>query len=301
MQDISVIILTYNEERHIRRALENARKFAKAIFVVDSFSTDRTVEIAHEMGAYVYQHKFVTHSAQFQWALAHLPIQTQWVWKQDADEYLTDALITEIDEVLPGLPEDVNGLTAPCLRKFMGRYIKHGIVPLILLRLFKFRFARIENKLMDEHIWLTEGQVGSLRHAFFDDSLMTLTEWIQKHNGYATREAIELLCMEYGIGQGTTVHNMGEHSAKIRERKLKYLKLPIFWRAFAFFVYRYFFRLGFLDGKEGFLWHFLQGWWYRTLADAKVFEIKKRCRGDVGCIKEEIQRLVDQLTPTDNA
>ena len=300
MQDISVIILTYNEERHIRRALENARLFAKEIFVVDSFSTDRTVEIAREKDARVYQHEFVTHSAQLRWALEHLPIQTQWVCKQDADEYLTDTLIAEIDEVLPTLPEDVNGLTAPCLRKFMGRYIKHGIVPLILLRLFKFRFARIENKLMDEHIWLTEGKVGALHHAFFDDSLMTLTEWTHKHNGYATREAIELLCIEYGIGQGAEVHNMGDHSAKIRERKLKYLKLPIFWRAFAFFVYRYIFRLGFLDGKEGFLWHFLQGWWYRTLADAKVYEIKKRCQGDAGLIQEEIHRLIAPLTSTDN-
>ena len=93
---------------------------------------------------------------------------------------------------------------------------------------------------------------------------------------------------------------MGDHSAKIRERKLKYLKLPIFWRAFAFFVYRYIFRLGFLDGKEGFLWHFLQGWWYRTLADAKVYEIKKRCQGDAGLIQEEIHRLIAPLTSTDN-
>lgn len=277
MQDISVIMLTFNEERHIRRALENSFKFAKEVFVLDSYSTDRTCEIARSMGAKVFQHQWENYSRQFAWGLKHLPIQTEWVWRQDADEYLTDELIAELDAVLPLNDGQVNGYTAPCLRKFMGRYIKHGIVPLILLRLFRNGHAAIENKMMDEHIQLSDGAVGVLRNPFFDDSLMTLTEWTQKHNGYATREAIDLLCTEYGMGIDSKASDFsGAHSASVRRKKLKYIKLPLFWRAFAFFVYRYVFRLGFLDGKEGFLWHFLQGFWYRTLADAKVFEIKKR-------------------------
>lgn len=281
MQDISVIMLTLNEERHIRRALENSFRFAREVFVVDCFSSDRTCEIARSMGAQVYQHKWVNYSKQLAWALQNLPIKTEWVWRQDADEYLTDALIEEIDRTLPHNDGTINGYTAPCLRKFMDKEIKHGIVPLILLRLFRFHYARIEDKMMDEHMELTEGKVGSLRKPFYDDSLMTLTEWTAKHNGYATREAMDLLCTEYGIGadNGAT-KAAGTHTARVRAMKLRYTRLPLFWRAFAFFVYRYFFRLGFLDGKEGFLWHFLQGFWYRTLADAKVFEVKKRCGFD---------------------
>lgn len=286
MQDISVIILTYNEELHIERAVSNAKKFAKEIFVVDSFSTDNTIDIAERNGAKVHQHSWENYSRQFAWALDNLPIKTEWVWRQDADEYLSDDLIEEIDQTLSNNPADTNGYTAPCLRIFMGKYIKHGIVPLILLRLFKYKYASIEDKMMDEHIMLSEGVVGELKNPFFDDNRNGLTWWTQKHNGYSTREALDLLATEYGIGADNGVANTGEHSAKVRKMKLKYVRLPLFWRAFAFFVYRYFFRLGFLDGKEGFLWHFLQGFWYRCLADAKVYEIKKNCGFDDDRIRD---------------
>lgn len=287
MQDITTIILTYNEEIHISRCLENARKYAKHIYVIDSFSTDRTVEIAKEMGAVVVQHSFVNHSAQFAWALKTLPINTEWVWKQDADEYLSDELIAEIALRLSHTPQDVSGYTAPCLRIFMGKQIKHGIVPLILLRLFRYKDGMIEQKLMDEHI-AVKGKVSELQYPFFDDNLNGLTWWTQKHNGYATREAFDLLITEYGLAK-ETVSNYGAHSMAVRRKKLKYCKLPLFWRSFAFFIYRYFFRLGFLDGTEGFLWHFLQGFWYRSLADAKVYEMKKRFGFDDERIREYLR------------
>lgn len=289
---ISVVILTYNEEIHIRRCIENARKYAEEIFIVDSFSTDKTCEIARSMGAKVYQHEWTNHSRQFAWALKTLPINTEWVWKQDADEWLTDALIEELHTTLPNSPEGVNAYTAPCLRMFMGREIKHGILPLILLRLFKYEYGRVEDKMMDEHLYITEGRIGELKNAFYDDNQNGLTWWTQKHNGYATREALDLLMAEYDLNPDEGVSNTGEHSKSIRRKKLKYLKLPLFWRCFGFFCLRYFFRLGFLDGKEGFLWHFLQGFWYRTLADAKVYELKKRFGFDDERVKEYILREI---------
>lgn len=121
-----------------------------------------------------------------------------------------------------------------------------------------------------------------------------MTWWTTKHNGYATREAIDLLLTEYGVYENTVV-NSGEHSSAIRKKKLKYIKMPLFWRAFAFFFLRYFIRLGFLDGKEGFLWHFLQGWWYRTLADAKVYEIKQMCYYDKELIMKYLEEKYDIL------
>lgn len=275
MQDISAFIITYNEEIHIERAINNAKKYAKEIFVLDSYSTDKTVEIAESLGAKVYQHNFLYHADQLNWGLQNLPFKTKWIWRQDADEYLTDELINEINSIIPNVPEDISAFTAPCLRKFMGKHIKHGIIPLILLRLFKRGHAKWEDKKMDEHIYVTDGIIAQLKNPFFDDNLNSLTWWTEKHNKYASKEAIDLLMTEYGLYENNVV-NSGEHSASIRKKKLKYIKMPLFWRAFAFFFLRYFIRLGFLDGKEGFLWHFLQGWWYRTLADAKVYEIKKR-------------------------
>ena len=275
MLDISVIILTYNEKIHIERCINNAKKFAKEIYLVDCYSEDGTVEMAQSMGAKVFQHPWENYSKQFNWALQNLPITTEWIWRMDADEYLSDDLISELHQKLPSLPNNINGFTAPCLRIFMGKYIKHGIIPLILLRLFKIKYAICENRYMDEHIQLSEGKIGSLKNPFYDDNLNGLTWWTNKHNGYATREAIDLLLTEYDLLPQESVVNSGAHSAAIRKKKLKYIKLPLFWRAFAFFILRYIFRLGFLDGKEGFLWHFLQGFWYRTLADTKVYEIKK--------------------------
>lgn len=287
MLDISVIILTYNEKIHIERCINNARKFAKKIYLVDCYSTDGTVEMAKSLGAEVYQHPWENYSKQFNWALKNLPIQTEWVWRMDADEYLSDGLIEELHRVLPNHMQGVSGFTAPCLRIFMGKYIKHGIIPLILLRLFKIKYAVCENRFMDEHIQLSEGIIGELKYPFYDDNLNGLSWWTDKHNGYATREAIDLLMTEYGMYENEVV-NSGAHSAAVRRKKLKYIKLPLFWRAFAFFFLRYFIRLGFLDGKEGFLWHFLQGWWYRTLADAKVYEIKKRFKNN----SEEIKKYL---------
>lgn len=289
MVDVSVIILAFNEEIHIERAINNAKRFAKEVFIVDSYSTDKTIELATRLGAKVYQHSWENYSKQFNWALSHLPIQTEWVWRMDADEYLTEELIDELHETLPTLPSDINGLTAPCLRIFMGKFIKHGIIPLILLRLFKIKYASIENKFMDEHIQLSEGKVSALKHAFYDDNLNDLSWWTMKHNGYATREAIDLLLTEYNLMDQSVGNSTGKHTSSVRQKKMKYIKLPLFWRSFALFVYRYIFRLGFLDGKEGFLWHFLQGFWYRSLADAKVYELKKRFNFDDDKIRSYLQ------------
>lgn len=289
MLDISVIILTYNEEIHLERCLNNAKKFAKEIFIVDSFSTDKTVEIAKQMGAKVYQHPWENYSKQFNWGLQNLPIQTEWVWRMDADEYLSEELINELHQKLPQLPQSITAFTAPCLRIFMGRYIKHGIIPLILLRLFKIKYATCENRYMDEHIAISEGTISSLTNPFYDDNLNDLTWWTNKHNGYASREAVDLLLTEYNLLPQNTVVNSGENATNVRKKKLKYIKLPLFWRCFAFFFLRYFIRGGFLDGKEGFLWHFLQGFWYRALADAKVYEIKKKFNFNEEAIKNYLK------------
>lgn len=274
MNDITTIILTYNEEIHIERCIRNAQKFSDHIIVLDSFSTDNTKEIADSLGAEVIQHPFECQAQQLQWGLQNIPIPTKWVFRLDADEYLSDALIEEIKEKVATVPDDIKGFTAPRKMKFLGKEIKHGIIPMIILRLFQPPFAEVENKKMDEHILIREGKIADLRNVFYDDNQKGLTAWTQKHNNYASREAIELLITEYGLCHETVV-NSGAHSEAIRKKKLKYVKLPLFWRAFAFFFLRYFIRLGFLDGKEGFLWHFLQGFWYRTLADAKVYELKK--------------------------
>ena len=283
MLDISVIILTLNEELHIRRCIENVRSIAKQIFVVDCFSTDRTVDIAKELGAEVHQHEWPGNQAeQFNWALDNLPITTEWILRLDADEYLLPGLIEELLEKLPVIPESVSALSLSLSRAFCGKILHHGIVNNIrIIRIFRKGKARYEKRLMDEHLSVLSGETIDMKNQFVDDNRMPIGLFIDKHNGYATREAALLLDAEYHLtNMDSLPQDYGREVEKKRTQKARYARMPLFWRAFGYFVYRYIIKLGFLDGKEGFLWDFLQGWWYRTLVDAKVYEIKKACGDD---------------------
>ena len=283
MLDLSVIILTYNEEIHIRRCLENVKQFASKVYVVDCFSIDRTAQIAKELGAEVIEHEWPGNQAeQFNWALDNLPITTEWILRLDADEYLLPGLIEELLEKLPVIPESVSALSLSRARAFCGKILHHGIVNNIrIIRIFRKGKARYEKRLMDEHLSVLSGETIDMKNQFVDDNRMPIGLFIDKHNGYATREAALLLDAEYHLtNMDSLPQDYGREVEKKRTQKARYARMPLFWRAFGFFVYRYIIKLGFLDGKEGFLWDFLQGWWYRTLVDAKVYEIKKACGDD---------------------
>lgn len=283
MLDLSVIILTYNEEIHIRRCLENVKQFASKVYVVDCFSIDRTAQIAKELGAEVIEHEWPGNQAeQFNWALDNLPITTEWILRLDADEYLLPGLIEELLEKLPVIPESVSALSLSRARAFCGKILHHGIVNNIrIIRIFRKGKARYEKRLMDEHLSVLSGETIDMKNQFVDDNRMPIGLFIDKHNGYATREAALLLDAEYHLtNMDSLPQDYGREVEKRRTQKARYARMPLFWRAFGYFVYRYIIKLGFLDGKEGFLWDFLQGWWYRTLVDAKVYEIKKACGDD---------------------
>ena len=283
MLDLSVIILTYNEEIHIRRCLENVKQFASKVYVVDCFSIERTAQIAKELGAEVIEHEWPGNQAeQFNWALDNLPITTEWILRLDADEYLLPGLIEELLEKLPVIPESVSALSLSLARAFCGKILHHGIVNNIrIIRIFRKGKARYEKRLMDEHLSVLSGETIDMKNQFVDDNRMPIGLFIDKHNGYATREAALLLDAEYHLtNMDSLPQDYGREVEKKRTQKARYARMPLFWRAFGYFVYRYIIKLGFLDGKEGFLWDFLQGWWYRTLVDAKVYEIKKACGDD---------------------
>ena len=295
MLDLSVIILTYNEELHIRRCIENVLPIAKDIFIIDSFSTDRTLEVAKEYAnVHVLQNKWPgNQAAQFNWALNQASIHTQWVLRLDADEYLLPELVQELQDKLPFLPEDVSGIIFNRRHIFMDKWMKRGIYPIKLLRVFRYGKGMCEQRLMDEHIQLTEGHAIEFEHDFCDHNLNNLSWFCHKHVNYAIREAIDLLDIELDLTGAAETDDHKEISPQAlakRMKKHKYAKQPLFWRSFAYFCYRYFLKGACLDGKVGFIWTFLQGWWYRTLVDAKVFEIKKACGND----REKIKMLLER-------
>lgn len=285
MKQLSAIVLTFNEEIHIRRCLENAFRVADEVFVIDSFSTDRTVEIAKEMGAVVLQNKWVNYAVQFNWALDHAPVKTDWVIRFDADEYLEDDLIREIEEKLPQEPDDVTGIQYHLKVKFLDKWMRHASPRVILMRIFRRGVGRCEVRLMDEHIIVSRGSVKTYDGAFVDHNLNDITWWSQKHIGYCKREAADLLNIKYDFSSlDDSSHVAGQAGAK-RKLKSSYAGKPLFLRSFLYFLYRYFWKLGFLDGKAGFLWCFMQGWWYRTLVDIFIYQIEHRCGRDAKRIR----------------
>ena len=197
MQELSIIILTYNEEKHIERCINNAKRIAKQVYVVDSYSTDKTCDIARAHGVIVLQNKYVNQAQQFIWAMENCPVKTEWTMRLDADEYLTDELIEEVEKKLPLLPANVTGCMLPRNVVLFGRELKHGKLRTIrLMRLWRTGKAMMEQRWMDEQIYVTEGDTVDMKHRFIDENLNGLTEWTQKHNNYANREivALERLC-----------------------------------------------------------------------------------------------------------
>ncbi len=288
--DLSVVILAANEKLHIGRCLEKLLPLygavgklpAGRVFVVDCFSTDGTQKIARSCGAEVVEHTWPGNQAeQFNWALDNLPIKTGWILRLDADEYLFPETIAEIREKLPQIPQEVTSLSLSRARTWMGEPVSKGVGAVILKRFFRTGIGRCEQRLMDEHIITSHGRDEMLKGAFIDDNLNDLSWWTTKHLNYAAREAIDLLNMEYNfIPESSDAGVMNQQSLAKRRKKMKYARMPLFWRALFYFCYRYFLRGGFLEGKAGFTWHFFQGLWYRMMVDARVYEIKKRCGND---------------------
>ncbi|PZF78793.1 glycosyltransferase family 2 protein [Aestuariivirga litoralis] len=273
--NLTVIILTRDEELHIERALASVSDIASRCIVVDSGSTDRTLALAKAAGAEVWHHDWLNHAAQFNWALAELPPGTGWVLRLDADETVTPALATEIRQHLAALDGAVTGVVVGRRMTFLGRPIRWGgLFPVPVLRLIRHGHGRCESRWMDEHL-VTDGRTASFAGEIIDDNRKPLGWWIDKHNGYAAREVVDILSREHGLGPQDNRGELEGHARGKRWMKTAvYARLPSGARAVLYFLYRYVLRLGFLDGYEGLAFHALQGFWYRFLVDAKLFEVR---------------------------
>jgi len=291
-----IVILTFNEERHLARCIESLKDLNGELVIADCYSTDGTLDIARKFGARIIQRKWVNHAVQFNWALTQLDAGTEWVLRIDADEFLSPDLVTEIKRCLNAIDSDVDGVYCGRRMTFQGRLIRHGgVFPIQVLRLFRYGRGQSENKWMDEHIKVA-GRTVAIPGEIIDDNLNTLSWWTDKHNKYSSREAVELLNLEYHFMPHDTVATLRGGQQTGVKRWIKenvYAKLPGGFRAFAYFSYRYFGRLGFLDGSAGTAFHFLQGFWYRYLVDAKVDEVKRYMRTHGGDIKDAIRIVLD--------
>lgn len=274
MADLTVIILTMNEENNIENCINSIKRISNRVVVVDSGSKDKTVEKAKKLGADVYYNNFINYSTQFNWGLDNTGINTKWVLRLDADEVITPELATEMCIAMnKHINDNVNGMVLRLRKFFLGRRLSHGgTYPFKKLMLFKYGIGRIEDRNMDEHTILSSGKTIELRNDALHYDFKDITHYIKKHNWYSTREVKDY------IADNVKKSIKSLDSGQIKNRRMQkktYYKLPKFFRAFALFIYRYIFQFGFLDGKEGFVFHILNTFWYRFLVDVKIYEFEK--------------------------
>lgn len=269
MADITAIILTRNEKDFIEDCIMSIRNVVKRIVVVDSYSDDNTVEIAQGLGAEVYQHEFLNYSKQYKYAVEVADVQTKWILRIDADERLTPESARELNILCENNNDtNVTGIVLRFCNMFMGKSIYHGgMYPWKKLSVYKTGIGDIEDRNMDEHIILSSGVIIEAKKDSKHLAFRGLTFFTNKCNWYSTREA-----MDYFEQKQVNIENA---SLKTRIKMKIYYKLPLGFRSWAYYIYRYYLRLGFLDGKEGKILAFLHAYWYRFLVDAKIYEHEK--------------------------
>jgi glycosyltransferase involved in cell wall biosynthesis len=278
--DLTTIILTFNSEGSLSQVIDSCQVISQRILVVDSYSTDATLEIAKSYACDVVQHEFENYAAQRNWAQSYANLSPQeWVLHLDSDEVLSPQLSNHIYDTLSQhhVASGVEGYLMRRLSYFLNHPIRFGhINPSWHLRLFKAGAGRCEDRLYDQH-FIVEGKTQKLKGLLYDLQLTTVERWIQSHNRWSTAEAREILLQKQGShhSSGKTLAATLSGDPRMQKRWLKnkiYYKSPLFLRAILFFLYSYFLRLGFLDGQVGLVYHVLQAFWFRFLVDAKLLE-----------------------------
>lgn len=289
---LCVVILTFNSEQSIKAVVDSCRALNPRFVVVDSFSKDRTVEVAKSLGCEVYEHAFENYARQRNWAQEAIGATEGWYLHLDSDEVLSSELRNSISEVLESPSPTHDGYLMRRAPFFMGRRIRYGSInPTWHLRLYRVGTGRCEDRLYDQH-YVKEGPSGSLKGDLLDLQITSVEAWTASHNRWSTAEAEEVWNrhLSPGADQGDTLQASLTGDSRMRKRWLKnklWYRLPLLGRPFIFFFYSYVIKLGFLDGKVGLVYHLLQAFWFRFLVDAKLLERQITAK--------EMERLFEDL------
>lgn len=281
----SAIVITFNEEKNIEKCIESVAYWANEIFIVDSGSSDRTLEIAKNFTGKIYHHPFETHARQWNWAFRNLPISSEWILALDSDQKVTPELAREIQQALADVPENVDGFYICRKQIFQGRWIRHGgYYPKYLLKLMRRNRVHCdENELLDFRFYVP-GRTRKLQSDLIEDNKKDndLSVWRAKHTRFAKLQAEEEFRRRRN-GSHWSIHPslFGTPDQKTLWLKNIWYHLPLYLRPFLYFFYRYFLRFGFLDGKQGLIFHFYQGFWYRLLVDIRLGELRKEERESI--------------------
>ena len=266
--DITAIILTKNEEVNIGDCIESIKMVVKRIVVIDSYSTDKTIEIAKKYGVEVYQHPFENYAKQYKYGVEVANIKTMWTLRIDADERFTPDSARELEEMCnANMKTNVTGIVLRFKKNFLGKDLYHGgVYPWKKMNCYKTKYGSIENRNMDEHIILSSGKTIEMKQDCLHFDFKNLEYFINKHNWYSSRETVDY------FEHLEKKKSKSELDFKTWLKMRVYYKLPLGMRAHVYYIYRYYILGGFLDGKPGKIYAFLQAYWYRYLVDAKIYE-----------------------------
>jgi glycosyltransferase involved in cell wall biosynthesis len=275
---LAAVVLTFNEERNLDACLGSLASCVSELHVVDSGSTDETLAIAARHGAQVTSHAFETHARQWQWALQSLPIEADWVLALDADQRVTPELAVEIVRLVEASDSTVAGAYVKRRQVFRGRWIRHGgYYPKYLLKLVRRSAVWMDDGDLVDHHFHVRGTTVLLEHDIVEDNQneASIAAWTAKHNRYAVLQAQEQLARGATGTNGIRPAFFGSPDQRVLWLKQLWNGLPLYWRPALYFGYRYVLRLGFLDGREGFVFHVLQAFWYRLLVDINIDEMRR--------------------------
>lgn len=271
MADLTAIILTKNEEKNIRECIASIKGFAARVVVVDSGSDDDTCIISKELGADVYEHKFENYSKQFNWGIDNCNITTKWTLRIDADERFTPELNAVLENEMKIHENDnVNGFVIAAWLFFMGKKLKYGSNGRKKkLMVFKTGIGRVEDRKMDEHTVLSSGTSLFIKEKYLHYDFKDLDTYVRKLNWYATREMQDYFDNQFD-GKEFDASNVS--ISRRRKNKNKYYRAPMFLRAKLYYLYCFWIKGNFLNGREGRMYSYLYHYYYRWLVDAKIYE-----------------------------
>ena len=290
IENLTVIVVTYNEENNIKDCIDSAKRITNKILVVDSFSTDETVKIVRSNDVELLSYEYISYADKRNWAQNNNPYETEWVFHMDADERISDEMFVWFKDDFDWISKKYDGVMFTRKSIFMGKFLKYGgMYPTYTARLFNTSTGHCEDKAYDQH-FVVDGTVRVEKLDILNDITPSLGKFIDTHNLYSNYEASEIaLNLSH---KGAVKKRLFKGNPVERRRWLKsniYYSAPLFMRPFFYFIYRYFIRLGFLDGKEGFIFYVLQSFWFRFLVDSKVYEMRKRSNNDLDKLKNIVR------------
>lgn len=272
---VIVIILTFNCADSLAKTISAAQAVSSNIVCVDSDSTDGTREVATAMGCKVLRRAFRNYADQRNWAIAQAGAGYEWQLHLDADEVLDGTAVQSILQAARSNAAD--GFLLRRRTYFMGRPLRFGGTVTWHLRLFRTGRGRCEDRLYDQH-FICDGKIRKLRSGWLHDmNVGSLTEWVTRHNRWSDLEAQELTRATADKSDRLKGALTADPRQRTRLYKGLYYRAPLYWRAVAYFLYRYLLRAGFLDGRVGLVYSVMQALWFRILVDAKVAQASSDC------------------------